>query len=140
VTQKRLERAPGKKEIFSLQSMSVDSIFDDLHELIYSHTPDSEQIKKLLQAYYPHAEDEASRYLHPLLHEAAEQMAYLGANMILWHAWNDEKFKPLFNSPNYVDRYGKRVWQRIRLEHVYRSTRDQPDFRRMRESIIQLCK
>jgi hypothetical protein len=53
---------------------------------------------------------------HPLLHEAAEQSRYLGANFVLLAAWKSEKWKPLFNSEDYLCKYGDRAWRRIRLQ------------------------
>lgn len=53
---------------------------------------------------------------HPLLHEAAEQNRYLGANFVLLAAWKSEKWKPLFNSEDYLCKYGDRAWRRIRLQ------------------------
>lgn len=55
------------------------------------------------------------RLPHPVLHEAAHQRAYRGAGLILWVAWNDERWRPFFNDPTYLDKYGKRAWQRLNI-------------------------
>lgn len=52
---------------------------------------------------------------HPILHQACHQ-GYRSASLILWVAWNDPEWKPLFTDPEYTDKYGKVAAQRIKSD------------------------
>jgi len=50
---------------------------------------------------------------HPLLHEAVSQAYYAGARCVLELAWADPRYRPLFESPDYLDHYGLTVIGRM---------------------------
>lgn len=72
-------------------------------------TPTREQIQHWLDCYFPFARDPNA---WRVLHIAASQLRGC-SNLILELAWASKDWKPLFNDPSYLDKYGYQVWEQI---------------------------
>jgi hypothetical protein len=111
--------------------------WDCIHKAFYRDDvvkSDYEKITILMDKHFVYLE----RRQHidtPLLHEAGHQSAYLGSNFILLAAWNSEKWRPLFNSPQYVNKYGKPAWESIRFQPQHVRHKSSPNTNYIRQQI-----
>ncbi len=73
--------------------------------------------------------------VHPALHEMIEQSYHntIGTQNILKKVLTDEKYKCLFDSPFYKDKYGMKACERLA---VCNTLRDRPEFRKWVEENI----
>lgn len=113
------------------------TLFNILCGAIYPH---EDELPYHINNYVEEAYEDKRLHAHPLLHEAGEQGSSLGANWILWFAWNNERVKPLFNDPKYTDKYGLRAWQRVKTTYANScpsSGPNGPDFHKLRLEIIK---
>jgi hypothetical protein len=88
----------------------------DLFRIIMSQTADPELVASLLNFDSVH-----NRLFgeHPVLHEAVGQAHhYAGARCILETAWNDPRLRSLFDSGDYIDKYGRTVFQRMKESRI----------------------
>lgn len=76
---------------------------------------DMEETKRLMEDHFEYfkAQDSGHSGGHPLLHEAAHQARLVGADQILCCAWESERWKPLFDDPEYRDKYDMVAWERM---------------------------
>jgi hypothetical protein len=88
----------------------------DLFKIIMSQTADPELVVSLLNV------DSVRNRLfgeYPVLHEAVEQAShYAGARCILETAWNDPQLRPLFDNLDYIDKYGRTVFRRMKESRI----------------------
>jgi hypothetical protein len=71
----------------------------------------------------------------PLLHEAAHQDTFLGSNFILMAAWHNDKWRPLFNSTNYLNKYDEPVWYTVSPQPAHVHHHSTPDTNEIRHQI-----
>jgi len=71
-----------------------------------------EEVKRLMEQFYPFAVASKDFKLNLVLHSAAKQTTR-GAGLILWTAFNDEKWRFMFNHPGYTDESNRQVWEAL---------------------------
>lgn len=95
-----------------------------------------DEVCLLMEQHLPNSK--VLRLSHPVLHEAAEQRNRRGGGLILWVAWNDARWRALFNDPDYLDKNNRRAWERLRIHEpgleANRLVQD-PDFVEVRHEI-----
>lgn len=95
---------------------------------------DYDTIVRLMDEHFEYLEQRGHIGI-PLLHEAAHQGNYLGSNFILMAAWNSDKWRPLFNDPNYLNLHAEPVWYKIRPQPARIHHQSTPDTNEIRHQI-----